>query len=150
MPDKSVFSKIDHIGVVVRDVDKAVEYYESLGIGPFEPLKITGSKMKKVMGKPIDINSFQLKTRAAKMGAVTLELLEPAVGESLWKEFLETHGEGINHIALNVDDINEVEAKLVEEGFTMLFSSRFNEGGGDCYMDTGEIGGVIFTPVQWP
>ena len=38
MPDKSLFSKVDHIGVVVRDIDKAVEYYESLGIGPFEPV----------------------------------------------------------------------------------------------------------------
>ena len=79
MPDKSLFSKVDHIGVVVRDIDKAVEYYESLGIGPFEPLKITGSKVKMVMGKPIDIDSIQLKTRAAKIGTTILELLEPFV-----------------------------------------------------------------------
>ena len=32
-------SRIHHIGIVVRDIEKAIEYYESLGIGPFEPLK---------------------------------------------------------------------------------------------------------------
>jgi len=150
MADKSIFLKIDHIGVVVRDLDRAVEHYESLGIGPFKPLPLTGSRVKKVMGKPIDVNSIQLKSRNAALGSVDFELLEPAVGESLWKEYLETHGEGINHIAFGVDDIESVEAKLVDEGFTMLYSSRFNEGGGDCYMDTDEIGGVIFTPVEWP
>ena len=36
--ERSPFSKIDHIGVIVRDMDKAIEYYQRLGIGPFESL----------------------------------------------------------------------------------------------------------------
>ena len=38
MAEDSPFSKAEHIGVVVRNMDRAVEYYESLGIGPFKPL----------------------------------------------------------------------------------------------------------------
>ncbi len=98
MPDKSLFSKVDHIGVVVKDTDKAVKFYESLGIGPFEPLKISPSRVRKVLGKTIDPDSIQLKGRSASMGQISLELLQPVVGKSLWKEFLDTKGEGINHI----------------------------------------------------
>ncbi len=35
MTEQLPFSKVDQIGVIVRDIDKAVEYYQSLGIGPF-------------------------------------------------------------------------------------------------------------------
>ena len=36
--EKSPFSTFDHVGVVVRDMDRAIEYYQSLGAGPFEPV----------------------------------------------------------------------------------------------------------------
>lgn len=150
MPDKSMFQKIDHIGVVVKSLEDAVKYYESLGISPFKPLKISGSRLRMVYGKSVPINSIQLKTRNCKLGSVCLELLEPAVGESLWKEYLRSKGEGINHIAFAVDDIDAVEKKLIKEKFPLPYSSRFIDGGGDAYMATDKIGGVIFTPVQWP
>ncbi len=35
MPKKSSFAKLHHVGVVVKDINKAIAYFESLGIGPF-------------------------------------------------------------------------------------------------------------------
>ena len=36
----SPFSKVHHVGIIVKDVDKTVEYYGTFGIGPFEPFHI--------------------------------------------------------------------------------------------------------------
>ena len=38
---KSPFSQIGQVGVIVRNMDEAIEHYSSLGIGPFETLKVS-------------------------------------------------------------------------------------------------------------
>lgn len=150
MNENLPFSKVDQVGVIVRDLDKAVDYYQSLGIGPFMPLRPLIYKERKVLGKSVDLNSIKLKIKIAKLGSVELELIQPVEGESLWKEFLETKGEGINHLGFFVKDIDREEAKLVAQGVTVLYRSRFQNGGGAAYFDTKKIGGVLVELIQWP
>jgi len=142
------FTKVDQVGIVVRDMDKAIEYYQSLGIGPFEPFKNLDIVERKVRGKPVPLDSIKAKIMLAKMGPVELELIEPVEGESLWKEFLETKGEGIQHLCFFVDDIDREEVKLIEKGFTVLYRSRFKNGDGGAYFDTGKVGGVLIELSQ--
>ena len=137
------FTKIDQIGVVVRDMDKAMEYYESLGTGPFEPFKHNDCVERSMWGRPIVLDSVKMKTMLAKMGPVELELIEPVEGESIWKEFLETKGEGIHHLCFFVDDIDKEEANLAGKGFTFLYRSRFTNGDGAVYIDSGKVGGLL-------
>ena len=148
--EMSLLSKIDHVGVIVRDMDKAIEYYQSLGIGPFERLKNVVPIQNKVLGKPIKLDDIKFRVRIARMGRGGFELIQPVAGKSLWKEFLETKGEGINHLGFLVDDIDKETAKLEEKGFKVLWSSRFQNGGGATYFDTAQVGGVILELVQWP
>ena len=76
----------DHVGIIVEDMDKAIEYFQSLGIGPFEPLNITATD-RVVYGKPApDVHNM---TRVANIGSIQFELLQPVSGESVQKEFLE-------------------------------------------------------------
>ena len=150
MTEKSPFSKVAHIGVVVRDMDKVIEYYQSLGIGPFEPFKSVVAIERKMLGKPIAPDSIKMKIKIVKMGPVELEFIEPVEGETLWKEFLETRGEGINHLGFLVDDIDAEEAKLIEKGLTVLYRSRFKNGGGAAYFDTGKVGGILIELIQFP
>ena len=147
--EKLPFSKVIQVGVIVRDMDKAVEYYQSLGIGPFEPSKTAHLHAdRKVYGKPAD--DIKLKVRLAQMGQLQFELIQPVEGESVQKEFLETKGEGISHIGFSVDDVDKERAKLEEKGFTVIYSSRFQNGGGTAHFDTDKVGGVIFELLQWP
>ena len=148
MIEKSPFSNLDHIGVIVRDLDKATEYYQSLGIGPFEPVKVVATE-RQMRGKPIDANTVMVKARTAQLGPVKLELLQPVEGD-IWREFLETRGEGINHIAFLVDDLDRAEAELEKQGLKIIYKTRFVNGGGDDYFDTGKVGGVLLSIIQWP
>ena len=148
---KSPFSKIHHVGVIVRDMDKAVEYYQSLGLGPFKPSGALVGEVTIAEGMYRD-KPYTAKTiiRKAQVGGIELELLQNAEGESLDKEFLESRGEGINHIAFVVDDIDKDVDKLVKKGFDVIFRIKFQEGGGCAYFDTSKIGGVLIELVQPP
>ncbi|MFP4165989.1 MAG: methylmalonyl-CoA epimerase [Opitutales bacterium] len=90
-----MIQQIDHIGIAVRDLDVASEYYErALG------LSCEGRE---------EVPSQKVKTAFFKTGGVHIELLEPMGEDSPIAKFLEKSGEGIHHIAFRVDD---VEAQL--------------------------------------
>jgi len=148
MTGKLPFTRVDQIGVVVRDMDKAVKYYESLGIGPFTSMGLTLIE-RKVYGKIAnDVKNIQM---IAQIGPIQLELVQPVVGKSIQKEFLDTRGEGINHLGFYVDDFDGEVAKLVEKGYEVIASTRGLDGYGDgAYFRTDEIGGVLLELIRTP
>jgi hypothetical protein len=128
-------------------MEKTIEYYSRLGIGPFEPFNVT-PKERQTYGKPSD--DIKNLVRLGYIGDVQIELFQPVAGESVHMEFFRDKGEGIHHIAKFVDDLENEVAQLVEKGFEIIASGKFEEGGGFAYFDTRKFGGVIFELVQWP
>lgn len=141
------FETVSHISVIVRDIDRAIKYYGLLGLGSFEPSKVVATEVE-MRGKCIDPGSIRVKRKAAQTGKIKLELIEPVQGRSLWKELLETRGEGVHVIAFSVDDIEKEEAGLVQRGLSVVFKTRFNDGGTTDFGT--EIGPTIIELVQWP
>ena len=75
--EKSPFSQIHHMGIVVRDINKAVEYYSSLGIGPFMPAeKELTIVERRAYGKPA--NDIRNISKFAQVGPVQFVLTQPA------------------------------------------------------------------------
>ena len=89
-----------HTGVVVKDIDKAIAYLESIGIGPFgmpENQKWINIPFKgELHGKPAE---WSVKISNADVGDLQIELLQPSGGPSVLQEFLDESGEGVHHIA---------------------------------------------------
>jgi methylmalonyl-CoA/ethylmalonyl-CoA epimerase len=143
---KSPFSHVHQIGVIVRDMDEAVALYEGLGIGPFESPKGPAPIFdRQVHGKPApDVKN---RISMAQMGAVQLELVQPVSGKSLQMEFLEKRGEGVNHLAFLVDDLDGEVAKLAQKGFRVISSGK-TAMSAFAYLDTDKVGGVIFELIQ--
>ena len=141
---KSPFLNLEHVGVIVRDMGKAVQYLSCLGIGPFEPLADPALADKLFRGKPSD---WKVKISLAKIGPVTLELIQPVEGKSASKEFLEKKGEGIQHIAFAVDDLDREVAKLTKQGIEVMMSGKI-PGGKFAYLETDVIGGMIIELIQ--
>jgi methylmalonyl-CoA/ethylmalonyl-CoA epimerase len=147
--NNSPLSGLRHIGFIVENLDKAVEHFELLGIGPFESLKVTFVK-REVLGKAFTGASANLKIRIAQIGSVQLELIEPGEGKSPWREFLETKGEGVEHIGFFVEDIDKASDVMEKKGFKILRRGWFAGGGGNAFIDAGRIGGVNVELIQWP
>ena len=141
--------KFHHVGVAIRDMDKTVEYYQSLGIGAFEPeilFKSSDFVDFKVNGKTPD-TIVKLRIRLVQLGPFQLELIQPVEGESPQKDFLNSRGEGINHIAYTVDDLDKETDKLVKKGTKVIFSGK-GQTGGFAYFDTRKVGDVIIELMQ--
>ena len=142
--------KFHHVSVIVRDMNKAIEYYQSLGIGPFPPLigpsGTTPLTEKKVRGKPMDYN-IDLRLAEGGVGQIQFEVIQPLEGETPVKEFLGKKGEGMHHLGFFVDDLDKETAKMAEKGF-MVSQSGETPGVKWAYFDTDRVGGVVIELMQ--
>ncbi len=125
---------LTQVGVVVRDVEKVIERLTEIGIGPFQQMTLPPEREEYFRDKRMyaDFN-----IHGALMGNVQLELIQPVSGDSPHKEFLETQGEGIQHVMFAVDDLEKTIAHLEEKGVTVLLRAKFPGGRGVAYMDFG-------------
>ena len=146
--EKSPFSELHHVTIVVRDMEKALRHYSSLGIGPFESYPPMREYVK--INVPDESAFYNLTIRVARIGPVSLQLVQPHEGKSIYKEFLEKRGEGVFHMGFVVDDIEKEEQKLKETGLKVISSGRRADGSGFAYFDTAEIGGVTLLIRQNP
>jgi len=140
------------VGVVVGDMDRAVEFYESLGIGPFEEGPSAHALERHIYGEPAP--DAEVKGRLAQMGSIEFELLQPVRGNSVQQEFLDSRGEGVIHICAHTDDLERDIEIMAERGFPVISSAHLDDGGKFAYFDTRAVGGLIlelFQPgPQWP
>jgi len=98
--------KIEHIGIAVKSLEISNEVFAKLFGAP-------AYKME-------EVESEGVKTSFFLNGPNKIELLEATNPESPIAKFLEKKGEGIHHIAFDVDDIISEIARLKAEGFTIL------------------------------
>jgi methylmalonyl-CoA/ethylmalonyl-CoA epimerase len=137
---------VAQIGIVVKDMQKAVEYYStSFGLGPFTVYEFAPDKHW-YMEEPSQIR-FQLGK--AMLGDMELELIEPSEGKSHHREFLATVGEGLHHLGFNVRNYDEYYQRMVHEGFQPLMRAEsyvptYQGTVRACYFDTRRVGGVLF------
>src|SRR3989304_4543527 len=136
----SPFTNVIQVGIVVRDMEQATKRLSALGIGPFEPKVLAAGRQEWFRGSPLDA---EMKITGGKMGDVEIELIQPVRGESPHQEFLDKHGEGIQHIACRVDDLETHIANLTANGASVLLRAKWPAGGGVAYMDLGVAGLVI-------
>jgi len=141
--------RFHHVAVVVRDMDKAVEYYQSLGIATFQPEFMLDSSTYidyKVYGKTSDTID-KTRMRFVQIGPFRLELVQPVEGGLIFKEFLKSKGEGVHHIAYLVDDLEKETAELTQKGIPVITRVK-TQTFGFAYFDIRKIGNVIIELIQ--
>lgn len=98
--------KIEHIGIAVKDLDFSCDLYEKL-------LNTACYKKEAVLSEGVNTAFFQV-------GPNKIELLSASSPESPIAKFLEKKGEGIHHIAFDVEDILVEMERLKNDGFVLL------------------------------
>jgi methylmalonyl-CoA/ethylmalonyl-CoA epimerase len=136
--------KLKQVGVVVRDLDKAVTRLQSLGFGPFESRILPPKREEWYRGKPFLVD---VKISMANLGDVQLELIQPTQGESPHKQFLDEKGEGIQHVMFGVDDFEKEVAALTEKGASVVLKAIMPGGRTIAYVDL-NVGGLVVELVQ--
>jgi len=126
-----------HIGVVVEDIDKTMEFLSSIwGLGPWQTFEFSPSQEELMVGEPC-----RQKIASAKLGTTTLELIEHMEGRSPLAEFCKAKGEGIHHIAFTIPNWDEMVSKLRQRGAKMLVGGIY-QGKRWCIFDT-KPGGIV-------
>ena len=146
MQENHTFSKPHHICIVVKDIEKTKGYYESIGIGPWVeyPPLVEYTKLNVIDEKGFFASRFVY----THIGNLQLQLAQPGEGKTIYKEFLETKGEGVFHIGFEVDDIDTVEKQLTDNDLKVLASGRRDDGSGFSYLDTRQQAGVTLLVRQ--
>jgi catechol 2,3-dioxygenase-like lactoylglutathione lyase family enzyme len=139
-------TEIRQIGVVVKDLDKTVQFLTALGLGPFT-IRTATHPAARVRDKK---TSYEVRIALSEQGPVQPELIEHGRGETIQKEFLDQQGEGLHHIFFMVNDLDKTLTRFKQNGLDALQEDRFVGGGGLAYMNTDKIGGIIMEIVQPP
>lgn len=129
-------NKIEHIGIAVKNMAASVTLYQKL--------------LNTSVYKTETVATEQVKTAFLQSGPNKIELLEALSDDSSIAKFIEKKGEGIHHVAFEVDDIVVEMARLKNEGFILL--SDEPKPGADnklvCFVHPKSAGGVLVELVQ--
>jgi len=98
--------KVEHIGIAVKSLSASVPLFEKL-------LNTTCYKTEPVESEKVNTAFFQT-------GETKIELLESTEEDGVISRFIEKKGEGIHHIAFEVNDIHKEMDRLKKEGFALL------------------------------
>jgi methylmalonyl-CoA/ethylmalonyl-CoA epimerase len=127
--------RIDHIGIAVKSIDESLKVYEALG------LESTGIE---------EVAEQKVRVCFLPCGDSEIELLESTDPEGPVAKFIEKRGEGVQHIAIRVPNIEDAIAQMKDKGFRMIDESpRYGAGGARiAFMHPKSTGGVLIELSQ--
>ena len=136
-----------HLGLSVKNMDKAVKYFKSLGgqtdDSPGFVLDSANFKDFKTYGKT-GAPPWKIKIKMLNLGPLTLELTEPIEGGNWNETFMDEHGEGPNHIAFRVDNLEKEVAEMEAKGVPVMYHAK----GQYSYLDARKVGGLVIELFQ--
>ncbi len=128
--------KVEHIGIAVNDLGNAIALFEKL-------FNQTHYKIEEVKSEGVSTSFFQL-------GETKIELLQATEPNSAISKFIDKRGEGIHHIAFEVEDIDLEMKRLQSEGFELIHKEA--KDGADnkkiCFLHPKSTNGVLIELCQ--
>lgn len=128
---------IDHLGIAVKSLSAARAFYEKLGL--------------KVVGEEV-VEHEKVRIAMLPVGESRLELLEATADDSPIARFIAKRGEGLHHVALQVNNLASVVERLKKAG-TRLISDEIKIGAGGhlyVFVHPSSAGGVLLELCEDP
>jgi len=128
--------KVDHIGIAVSDLAESLKMYTDI-LG----MTLHGTET---------VEEQKVKTAFLPLGDTEIELLESTAPDGPIGKFIETRGQGIQHIAFRVDDIEAALAELKAKGVRLIDEKpRYGAGGAKiAFLHPKATGGVLIELCQ--
>ncbi len=149
----SLIRESAQICIVTRDLDSCIRAYaDRLGIGPwwvqeYAPPKLFDSHFR---GEP---GRFSMRLALAWTGALNWEVIQPLEGPSLYHEFLDAHGEGLQHVGIRLQDTgmdwDSAVADMEARGFAPIMGGRWDKVR-FCYFETEDALKTVIELIQRP
>ena len=136
-------SRIDHIGIATENIDLASKFWEQIGLKSDDSVEYNLEQDVKIkMFYGIDENGEKTHSK--------VELIEALSEKSPIAKFISKKGQGIQQLAITVDDIDQLILDLIESGIRMINnkSSQGAEGHKIAFVHPESTGGVLVELVQ--
>ena len=140
-------NSIDQIGIVVKDLEKIkLEMKRIFGLDPVDN-GIIRHKGVLYRGKPASCGVHIIHYDFFN---IQIEFMAPVDGESIWKDFLDIHGNGLHHIRFNISDHETVKKEMTDKGVETYQSGDSSHGAGIkfAYYDTEPTIGFIIETLN--
>jgi len=128
--------KVEHIGIAVKELSVSIPLFENL--------------LNTICYKTEAVENENVRTAFFQQGETKIELLESSTADGVIAKFIEKRGEGIHHIAFEVEDIEEEMKRLSEAGFRLLNTAP--KVGADnklvCFLHPKNTNGVLVEICQ--
>jgi methylmalonyl-CoA/ethylmalonyl-CoA epimerase len=127
-----MIKKVDHIGIAVKSLEQALPFYTDVLKMPLLGIE--------------EVDSEKVKVAFLKAGETKLELLEPISEESAIAKFIEKRGEGIHHVALGVESLQERINDMKENGIRLIQDTPKKGAGGAlvAFMHPKSTGSILY------
>lgn len=138
MSDTPLFTKIDHVGIAVPDLDEAIAFYrDSLGI----------VSVHEEVNEEQGVREAML---AVGDGATRIQLLAPLNDESTIAKFIGRNGPGMQQLAYTVEDIDSVSEQIRARGLRLLYDAprRGTSNSRVNFIHPKDAGGVLVELVE--
>jgi LAO/AO transport system ATPase/methylmalonyl-CoA epimerase len=125
--------RLDHVAVAIKNIDEAARKFKELGLRVSDPIVVEEQGVKVVM---------------VMLSNTKIELLEPLGPETTVAKFIEKRGEGIHHIAIEVDDINKFINIAKNAGLTITSEPSRGAEGIVTFIHPKSLHGILLELVQ--
>ncbi len=141
---------VGQIGVVVKDLDKAMKYYtETFGMGPWKVVQLDFPEVE-VRGKK---HPWKVKVAFTSLGPVEFELIDVVEGRSIHSEFLDEGREGLHHLGFFVtaEEKERIIQDAAKAGIGVIQGGKSQHHSGSyAYLDSDKTGGIMFELINRP
>jgi methylmalonyl-CoA/ethylmalonyl-CoA epimerase len=145
MKELAIFRQLHHVCIVVHDIDKAVAFYESAGVGPWKAFP----PMDAYELDGYNRDAFlQMRYKFATLDNVQIQLCQPGEGDTPQRRFLDTRGEGVFHLGFTVDSVDAARQQGLDAGLSHLASGRLDDRSGFTYFNTADQGAGVTLEVR--
>ena len=136
-----LFTRIDHVGIAVRDLESAIELYTTT-FG----LTVAGRETNEAQG----VREAMLHVADAPGGASYVQLLEPLADDTPVGKFLASRGEGVHHVGYGVADVAASLEQLRGDGIRLVDERprHGSLGASIAFLHPKSVGGVLTELVQ--
>lgn len=133
-----MIKKLEHIGIAVKDLQESLHPY----------LELLGLKLEKT--EELDVQGATTRVAFLPVGEVSVELVETSASSGLVADFLREKGEGIHHLAFEVDDIDKIFKELSQKGVAFEWGKVISGSRGSrvVFIKAEEFNGVHIELIQ--
>ena len=150
--DMDIYRHVVQVGWVVKDLDSVVDYWERLGLRNIRRDGVRDFPDVHYHGKK---DPIKMKMAFADIGGVQIEWIQPVEGHSLYDDFLEKHGDGIQHLAYRMPTPAVMDQQIGYfhmRGIDVVQSGTWKAKNGEgrfAYLDTAPRGGNITIELMY-